>query len=414
MTGGRRGAALIVAALAAPIVLLRQAWRIDYPYSIDFQTYWLAGRRLLDGDAARLYEAGGGAAAGIPLTLAAEEFKNLPLVAWGFAPLATLDYLVAKRLFWFILLAALLAAAWLIGTRLLPARFGGPGQRALLAATVLALAAPAHIALRHGQTTPLVLLALAAWMAWRDARPVAGGLALAAATLVKIPTLSLPLLDLVEGRLRSVALWAGATAAAVAVSVMLFGAELHATWARALLSNSGTVMTGHNNQSAAAVAARLVGVAPTRDWTPREKTPAERALGAGLAALALAPAAGLLLRAALRRSRPDGRLLAFPLLAGAIVALPVAWDHYLLLLAAPAAALLAGLDERGLLRRWDVLAALGTGALLLLLPTPGFVIDLRSHPGPGGAALLSHGFLGAVLISWTALRAAWPGPAARA
>jgi len=195
---------------------------------------------------------------------------------------------------------------------------------------------------------------------------------------------------------------------------MLFGAGLHATWARALLSNSGTVMTGHNNQSAAAVAARLVGVAPTRDWTPREKTPAERALGAGLAALALAPAAGLLLRAALRRSRPDGRLLAFPLLAGAIVALPVAWDHYLLLLAAPAAALLAGLDERGLLRRWDILAALGTGALLLLLPTPGFVIDLRSHPGPGGAALLSHGFLGAVLISWTALRAAWPGPAARA
>ena len=413
MTGGRRGAALIVAALAAPIVLLRQAWRIDYPYSIDFQTYWLAGRRLLDGDAARLYEAGGGATAGIPLTLAAEEFKNLPLVAWGFAPLATFEYLAAKRLFWFILLAALLAAAWLIGTRLLPARFGNPGRRALLAATVLALAAPTHIALRHGQTTPLVLLALAAWMAWREACPRAAGLALAGATLVKIPTLALPVLDLAEGRVRTVALWAGGTAAAVGLSVALFGTALHSTWTRALLSNSGTVMTGHNNQSAAAVAARLVGVSRTRDWTPRERTPAERAVGTGLVALALAPAAGLLLRAALRRVRPDGRLLAFPLLAGAIVALPVAWDHYLLLLAPPAAALLAALDERGLLQRRDVLAALGLGALLLILPTPGFALELRAHPGPGGAAILSHGFLGAVLISWTALRAGWPTTGAR-
>ena len=413
MTGGRRGAALIAASLVAPAVLLRQAWRIDYPYSIDFQTYWLAGRRLLDGEAGRLYEAGGGAAAGLPLTLAAEEFKNLPLVAWGFAPLAAYDYLLAKRLFWWILLAALLGTAWLIGTRLLPARFGSPGRRALLAAAALALAAPAHVSLRHGQTTPLVLLAVAAWMAARAPRPAAGGLALAAATLVKIPTLALPLLDALEGRRRTIAAWAGATAAAAALSLALFGPALHATWGRSLLSNAGTVMTGHNNQSAAAVAARLAGESRTRDWTPRLRTPAEGVVGAGLVALALAPAAGIVLRAAHRRVRPDGELLAFPLLAGAIVSLPVAWDHYLLLLAPPAAALLAALDRRDLLVRPVRLALLVLGALLIALPTPAFALDLKLHPGPGGAAILSHGFLGALLISWTALHAAWPDPGAR-
>ena len=49
--------AAALAALLSLALLGVRSWRIDYPYSIDFQVYWLAGSRVATGEAASLYEA---------------------------------------------------------------------------------------------------------------------------------------------------------------------------------------------------------------------------------------------------------------------------------------------------------------------------------------------------------------------
>ena len=118
----------LLAVLALTLCVVR-SWRIDYPYSIDFQVYWLAGKRVAHGEGASLYAAGGGPDDGTPLRMAAHEFKNVPLVAWAFAPFASLPYLEAKRAFWWLSLACLVAGGALGGAGLLSRRAGTRAPR---------------------------------------------------------------------------------------------------------------------------------------------------------------------------------------------------------------------------------------------------------------------------------------------
>src|SRR2546422_71463 len=122
-------AALVCAALSVGLLVAR-SWTIDYPYSIDFQAYWLAGSRVSPGEAEHLYAPGGGPERGTPQEMAAHEFKNLPIVALGFAPLARWPYLEAKRVFWWVGLASILATGIVLGVFVLPSWLGGPVARA--------------------------------------------------------------------------------------------------------------------------------------------------------------------------------------------------------------------------------------------------------------------------------------------
>ena len=110
----------LAAALLACGLLAVRSWKIDHPYSIDFQVYWLAGSRVAAGDAAALYEPGGGPDEGVPLEMPRFEFKNLPIVSVAFVPFASLDYVSAKRVFWWISFGALLGSAVLLGRFVLP------------------------------------------------------------------------------------------------------------------------------------------------------------------------------------------------------------------------------------------------------------------------------------------------------
>jgi hypothetical protein len=391
---------MLVSALALAVALLAvRSWRIDYPYSIDFQTYWLAGARVASGEAERLYAPGGGEAAGIPLELPANEFKNLPIVAAPFAPLARLPYLESKRLFWWINLAALVGAAVLLGRFVLPGGMGPSVQRVMLSLVVLLAAAPAHTALRHGQTTPLVTLAIVGWLAAARRKPWLAGSAAALAGLVKIPALALGALDLLRDRRRAAA-WAAALGLLAAVSVLAFGPALHADYLRGLTEHAGTVMTGHNNQSAAAVASRLIAPVSAYDWQPRPMPAGAAPVAGGLALAAL-----LALAWGLAARRPPGedpseRLgLEYPaVLAAALIALPVSWDHYFLMLLPGLATLTAGLAARGLLARPFVAGLLAFAAAGMLLPTPQALLDRAGSMGAVGGLALSHWFLGAAVV----------------
>jgi alpha-1,2-mannosyltransferase len=384
-------------ALLALTLCLVRSWRIDYPYSIDFQVYWLAGKRVAQGEGASLYAAGGGPGDGTPLVMAAHEFKNVPLVAWAFAPFAALPYLEAKRAFWWLSLGCLIAGGALAGAGVLPRRAGTRAVRALTGAALALACDPAHVSLRHGQTTSLILLLVAgAWTAARRVAPRTEGALLALASTVKIPVLALVALAGLQRRWRSLLAFALAMAAIVSLSFLLFGAGPHRAYLAGLAEHAGTVMPGHNNQSLAAAAQRLLADAPVNDWTPRPLSPpVRRATLVGTLVLTAVFAWGTLAK---RRSADDDGLDAAGALALGLLALPVAWDHYFLLLVPAIVAVVAAFAARGLLARPVVSAALGLSVLAITLPTPERVLQVAPSLGPSSGLLISHQALGAALL----------------
>ena len=383
-------------ALALALCVTR-SWQIDFPYSIDFQVYWLAGKRVAAGEGAALYAAGGGAPAGTPQAMAAHEFKNLPVLAWGFAPFASLPYLEAKRAWWWLSLACLVAGGALAGAGVLPARAGSTAERALCGAALALALDPAHVALRHGQTTPLILLVLAgAWTAMRRRAQGVEGTLLALASAVKLPLLALVGLAGLRARFKTLLAFAAVLGALVLVSLALFGPELHRQYVAGLSEHAGTVMPGHNNQSAAAVAQRLLSDAPVNDWTPRALAPpVRRTARVGTLLLCLAFVWGALGR---RRGSWDDGLDAAGALCLGLLVLPVAWDHYFLLLLPAILAAVAGFAALGLLGKPLLSAALFLAVLAIGLPTPHRVLELAETLGRPAALLLSHQALGAALL----------------
>jgi hypothetical protein len=336
------------------------------------------------------------------------EFKNIPAVALAFVPLAAFEYTSAKRIFWVIDILALAGAGILVGSFLLPVSLGTRGTRIAFSLAVLGAFAPTHIALRHGQTTPLVLLALVGHLvAILRGRKYLSGALLALAGLVKIPLLLLAGLVIWNREWKTIVSWATTLGAAGIVSLLLFGTELHMQYVDGLTVHAGSVITGHNNQSVAAVVTRLMGPVPTFDWEPQSMS-----RGALLATMIVSAALlAALVRKLRRRPRTDGDGYledSVAVLALAIVALPVAWDHYFLLLA-PGWTLVAvaALDEFSLRRR-TFLVLVGMTGLALALPTPHWALNHAAELGLSAAALISHYFLGAVLmigVDWK--RASW-------
>lgn len=352
---------------------------------------------MAHGEGASLYAAGGGPDDGTPLRMAAHEFKNVPLVAWAFAPFASLPYLEAKRAFWWLSLACLVAGGALGGAGLLSRRAGTRAERALAGAALALACDPAHVSLRHGQTTPLILLLVAgAWTAARRVAPRTEGALLALASTVKIPVLALVALAGLRARWRTLLAFALVLAAIVSLSFLLFGAAPHRAYLDGLAEHAGTVMPGHNNQSLAAVAQRLLADAPVNDWTPRPLSlPVRRATLLGTLLLAAAFAWGALGK---RRSADDDGLDGAGALALGLLALPVAWDHYFLLLVPAIVAVVAAFAARGLLARPLVSAALFLSVLALTLPTPERVLQVAPSLGTSSALLISHQAVGAALL----------------
>ena len=359
--------------------------------------YWLAGKRVAHGEGGSLYAAGGGSTDGTPQVLAPHEFKNAPIVAWAFAPFASLPYLEAKRTWWWLSLACLIAGGALAGAGVLPRRTGTGAERALTGAALALVLDPAHVALRHGQTTPLILLLLAgAWAAMRRAASRAEGTLLALAATVKIPILALVALAGLRARWRTLLAFGLTVAVLGALSLAMFGPAPHRAYLAGLAEHAGTVMPGHNNQSLAAVAQRLLSDAPVNDWTPRLLAPPVRRAAIALALLlATAFAWGAL---APRRDAEDDGLDSAGALSLGLLALPVAWDHYFLLLAPAILATVAAFAARGLLARPLVSAALFLAVLAIAVPTPERVLRVAESLGPTAGLLLSHQAVGAALL----------------
>lgn len=195
-------------------------------FQVDFSAYYAAGANVIDH---RSPYAGGVTRHGE--TFKQSQFLQPPIVAAAFAPLAQLDYQLAKAVFFAIEIAAIVVILAL----------GPTGPRWAIAATgaVLLLMPwlcwPLFAHLERGQTDLLVLLFISLGLhLWRqpDHRYTgfASGVALGLAAMLKLPAAFLFVVPLAEGRknilLGGIAVLGIGTAAALA----LFGRQENLTY----------------------------------------------------------------------------------------------------------------------------------------------------------------------------------------
>ncbi|MBW1684937.1 MAG: DUF2029 domain-containing protein [Deltaproteobacteria bacterium] len=328
----------------------------------DFAGYYRAAALILNGSPEYLYRSEG------------KDFTNLPVVSLLVAPLALLEYRHAWLLFWWLQVSSFVAAFALLlwGVR----RFLPPltPARAALASAIFVCFAPLlRRSLIQGQTTPMMMLLLAAvWLLCRARWDRTAGLLLGVVCVIKIPPVLLAGLFFLRRRL---ALALGAllvVAGAVALSWLFFGSEILGQYAdRVIWSNFGGSHAAFNNRSLEGVFLRLLTERSLVDWnpTPRPWTVTLCLAGsfAGLAWLLLRRGAWILLwpREAPRDDDPRTGSLELEFALGAALMLlifPVVWIHYYLLLAVPLALLPFWWLRAGLSwRSWSVvLLAAGT------------------------------------------------------
>jgi hypothetical protein len=402
--------AVAVVAVSAGILFIR-SWRVDYPYSIDFRVYHIAAGKIAAGQSSELYGPDRVQTSEGEISLPANEFKNIPAIALLFLPLASLSYLEAKRLFWIVSLACLLAAALITARRLSLLNGRTDPLSICLVVALFLVATPGHIALRHGQLTPLATLGFALFASSALAgRQRLAGSALAATTLLKLPPLALVGRDLIRGPARRLAWWSLVTAAAVIASLALFGPALHGSFLAHLASQFGHGISGHNNQSLDGILMRALARGDLQDWTPLTEPAAVQAAkwtaGAillGLLLVALSRSGGIL-----RRHSTNGPALALEImifLSLGLLLSPVAWDHYFLILVAGLPYTLWAVGRcPAPSSRWLRAACLGSGALLVL-PTPSGLIS-RAGPAPPAVQLvIAHYAIGALALFLLALLA---------
>jgi hypothetical protein len=319
-------------------------------------------------------------------------FVNIPLVALLFVPLAPLGSTAAGALFSAIGTLLLLAAV----------RRMASGAMARAIVWLVILSGPIYYSVRIGNTTHMLLLPLiVAFDRLATGRQAGAGAILAGAALLKPPlALFLPYFVL-RRHVRAAIAMAVCGAGALALSVVLFGIDLHWFWLREFVVNQGSRPIGaYNVQSVNGFLAHLLIRGHLRDWYPIEVGIPFRALSAGLTGALVVGASIVCWRAGRPTDEEGRRVELWLVLCLTVLIAPISWTHYDLLLLIPGAALVSrhsSLDRGSL-------TALIAGLALIAPP----VVVLSIHGRIGSAVyerlLISHYFAGAVVLLGVLIR----------
>ena len=328
-------------ALIAGIVLvgLIRPWGIG----LDFANFYDAGHKAALGEFAGLYDSQALIGGQPPLSNMA--FFSAPITSYLYAPMAALPPQVALLLFKLVATAAMTSGLLLLYRHSGAVASPGDITRFGLFAVAALLFQPFWTIYRvGGQTSPVVFLLLVlAHVAFIKGRSVPAALLLAAAVLVKpaFAPLAVLVFALADSRFRVTALMTGIVVAAL--SLVLFGWDLHAAFLSRIASEAGNLLAPWKNSSPLSwIEALFVtpeafaagGAMPT-------------SLARGLLALRVAVAVAVLWTLRWQIVRPLApaarRHAVFTAGLLLIVTLsPVVWAHYLTILFIPLAYLIAG------------------------------------------------------------------------
>ena len=284
----------------------------DMKVHADFDTFWRSAAALWNGG--DTYETGAG-------------LRNLNPPFWTvlLAPFGLLEVLPAYRLFSLLTLA--LALGCLIWTAREMKLHPIPTA---LAVTLLLVSSPLLATLALGQIYPILTLGLVAcWSLERRGKPILAGIALGLTVAIKpslLPVLLWPLARLRWGMLGAT-LASGAGATLLGIVVLGLGATFD--WVDIVLRES--LSTYWDNASLPSAAARLF--TENRYAMPLADAPWMVSVAYSLGILAV------FATAAKARDNADAGLWA--LVAAALLASPIAWHNYLVLLGPGVIVLLA-------------------------------------------------------------------------
>ena len=270
----------------------------------DFDAFWHSAKAFLEGR--NLYFDTGGP----------DSSNNPPIWTVLISPLGLLEPLTAYRVFALaMLLTSVGYLAWMA------AELGLRGGWAVVGAGMLLLSAPLLSTLALGQMYPLAALGLvAAWIAEQRGRPLLSGCALGLVVAVKPLLVPVMLWPLVRRRWRMLAALLASGAVTTLVGFLVAGPSATFDWLKVL--DTERLNGFWDNASLHGAAARLfrenefVEPIAAVPWTEA----AAYALGVGVVALTAA------------KVRRGSEMGLWAMVAASLLASPVAWHSYLVLL----------------------------------------------------------------------------------
>jgi alpha-1,2-mannosyltransferase len=369
----------VVAGLLVGIAVAVQAWIVvrygsfhlarivsdDPGYHSDFDTFWRSADALLRG--ADIYRTG-----------AALVNLNPPLLTVVMAPFGLMEILPAYRLFG-LLTVALVVASLLLVVR----EVRLPAVDAALAVAAVLLGAPLLGTVGLGQVYAFLTAALTlSWLAARRGHDVLAGAGIGIAVALKPSLAPLLLLPVLRGEARTAVAAAATTATGTLIGVLVCGPAASATWVGIVLGHP--VQTFFDNAS---LPAALVRLTSDTGWgRPLVELPGGLVAGT---ALGIAVVAATLWLA----RRPDAAGLGtWAVAAASLVASPVTWNTYLVVLAPAVLVVLA--------------VSRAAAAPLLALPLLGQEWPVLWYGDDGTASALPLSLYCAVLLAhWAVLLA---------
>lgn len=278
----------------------------DPAYHSDFETFWRSADALLRG--ADIYRTG----AGLPNL-------NPPLLTVVMTPFGLLEILPSYRLFVLVTVVLVLGCLLAVAREVrLPAVDTG------LAVGAVLLGAPLLATVGLGQIYAFLTVALTgAWLAARRGHDVASGVGIGIAVALKPSLAPLLLLPMLRRETRTAAAAAGAAAAGTLLGVAVCGLDASLAWVRLVLDHP--VQTFFDNAS---LPATLVRLTSDSGWgRPLVEVPGGLLVGSVLGAAIVLATLWLT-----RRPDADG-LGMWAVAAASLVASPVTWNTYLVVLA---------------------------------------------------------------------------------
>ncbi|MHB1416742.1 MAG: glycosyltransferase family 87 protein [Chloroflexota bacterium] len=335
----------------------------------DFAAYYLAGQGFLQGLDFYQREAIESLASAAGIVGDLGPFLYPPLFAMGVVPLAGLDYVTARWL-WFALSATGLVSALLLLKSVTGLRLG-PGWRGPAVAFV-AFFTPIGDDLLKGQVSWLLLLLLvAAWWALRGRRPYLGGTLIALATTIKLaPALFVVHLGL-RRELRATAASLVAGTALLMISVLALGIDRHLTFLFDTMPFIGVQVGSTANISLAGAFTRFFD--PGSLAGPLWPNPWLHVVGTAAASLIVL---AVFVRDGLAQPRPKAADEGFALVAICMLLLTPSSRAYTLVVGVMALAVIFARFRASPEPDWHLFDALLIAVLLLAIPP-----DIRLEPG---------------------------------
>jgi len=309
---------LIWGGLTASIIFLNTQPTLEFIFWDFTKCYWLAGNLVLEGPGslARAYSSE---------TLV---FVNVPIVAYLFAPFGLLPAMPAAIIITLIGLAVT-ALVW----RLLVDMFGlDTKERALLFFAMCAFG-PLIYSFKVSNTSHFILALILGGLALdRSGKSLLAGALLGLAALIKPALVLIGALYFLRGRWRVVAGGAVALAGSLALSLLVFGWDMHVLWHETSVAPyAGNPVIAYVNQTLAGLLARFEVRGPFgHDYSIHSLSGASRIVVLAMTAALLGGVAYAVWKSGRfwRANSADVEVEVMIMVALLISVTPLSWTHY--------------------------------------------------------------------------------------